>query len=178
MDALEAIRNRRSIKDYLDKPVSRETLQSIVDVARFSPSGSNKNTWRFVVITQRDSLDRLSQTHPYCGWLKSAPAGIAIVIDPASTRYWLEDCCVAAYSIWLATTAQGLGAAWAAMYQSDNPTESERRQQFVRETLSIPDTLLVPIVLAIGYHESLPPTKKRPELKDIICWDRYPSGDI
>ncbi|MBI4282969.1 MAG: nitroreductase family protein [Chloroflexi bacterium] len=173
MDTIEALRNRRSVKSYLAKPVPRETLQALVDLARLSPSGSNKNSWRFIAITQNETLARLSQTHGACKWLNAAPAGIAIVVDPASTRYWLEDCSVAAYSIWLAATAQGMGAAWAAMYQSDNPDETQRRQQFVREILSVPDNLLVPMVLAIGYPESQPAAKKRPELKEIIYWDRY-----
>lgn len=44
-----------------------------------------------------------------------------------------------------------LGAAWAAMYQSENLEESARRQQFVRQILSIPDNLAVPMVLGVGY---------------------------
>lgn len=91
MDVFEAIRTRRSIKNYLATPVSPETLQTLVDLARLSPSGANKNSWRFVVITQRDTLEYLGQAHPNCKWLSSAQAGIAIIIDPTSTRYWLED---------------------------------------------------------------------------------------
>ncbi len=177
MDFNEVLRTRHSVKSYLSTPLPREKLETLIDFARLSPSGANKNTWRFLLITQHDSLKRLSQTHGACKWLNAAPAGIAIVIDPTSTRYWLEDCSIAAYSIWLAATAQGLGVAWAAMYQSDNPDETKRRQQFVRETLSIPDNLLVPMVLAIGYPESQPPPKSRPELKNIICWERYNDGD-
>ena len=173
MDVNEALRSRRSIKNYRPTPVSRETLETLVNLARLSPSGGNKNTWRFVVITQRDILERLGQTHPNCKWLSSAQAAIAVVINPASTRYWLEDCSIAAYSLWLAATAQGLGAAWAAMYQCGNPAETERRQQFVREALAIPDKLLVPMVLAIGYAESIPPVKPRPKLEEVICWNRY-----
>lgn len=176
MDTIEAIRNRRSVRAFLPTPVPREKLEGLIELARLSPSGANKNTWRFLLITQRTSLERLSQTHGACKWLSAAQNGIAIVVDPASTRYWLEDCSVAAYTIWLAATAQGLGASWAAMYQGDNPDETKRRQQFVRETLGIPDNLMVPIVMAIGYPESQPPAKNRPEVKDIICWDRYPSS--
>ncbi|MBI2852803.1 MAG: nitroreductase family protein [Chloroflexi bacterium] len=173
MDAIEVIRNRRSIKSYQSTPVSRETLQNLVDLARYSPSGANKNSWRFVVTTDRESLQNLSQIARTCSWFGSAPAGIAIAIDPASTRYWLEDTSVAAYLICLAAAAQGLGAAWAAMYQSDNPEESKRRQDMVRQILSIPDSVMVPMVLAIGYPESQPPPRTRPELKDILFWERY-----
>jgi nitroreductase len=173
MDAIEAIRNRRSVRAFLTTPVPRERLEALADLARLSPSGANKNTWRFLLITQKGSLERLSQAHVACKWLSAAPSGIAIVIDPASTRYWLEDCSVAAYLIWLAATAQGLGASWAAMYQSDNAEETKRRQQFVREILVVPENLMVPMVLSIGYPESQPAAKNRPELKNIICWDRY-----
>ena len=155
----------------------REALLELVDVARRSPSGVNKNPWRFVIITERNTLDNLSQAHPYCHWLSSAQAGIAIVADPASTQYWLEDCCIAAYSIWLAATAQGLGMSWGAMYQSDNAAESERRQGFVRKVLSIPDSMQVPMVLGIGYPQASPPEKKRPDLEEIVCWERYALGD-
>lgn len=173
MDAIEAIRTRRSIKSYQPTPVSRETLQDLVDLARYSPSGANKSAWRFVVTTERGSLQRLSQIAPTCSWLATAPAGIAIAIDPASTRYWLEDTSVAAYLICLAGTAQGLGVAWAAMHQSDNPEESKRRQDMVREILSIPGSFMVPMILAIGNPGTQPPPRTRPELKDILFWERY-----
>ncbi len=177
MDVTEALYTRRSIKNFSTTPVPREALLALVDVARYSPSGNNKNSWRFVLITQREALDRLSQAQPYCRWFSSAQAGIALVTDPGSTRYWLEDCCVAAYSICLAAMVRGLGVAWGAMYQSDNDVESDRRQRLVREILSIPDKLLVPMVMGVGYPQASPPERKRPDLEEIICWERYTLGD-
>lgn len=173
MDALETIRTRRSIKDFAPTPVSKETLLALVDAARYSPSGANKNSWQFVVVTERDALVRLSTAHAHCHWLATAQAAIVILIDPASTRYWLEDCCVAAYSIWLAAAGQALGVAWAAMYQSDDSGESERRQALVRETLTIPGKFNVPIVLGVGYPQKQPPARKMPPLNNIIQWGRY-----
>lgn len=169
----ELLRQRRSIKEFEPTPVSRGTLLDLVEAARFSPSANNKNPWRFVLVTERQALDRLSETHPYCRWLHSAQAAIAIAVDPTATRYWLEDCSIAAYSIWLAATAKRVGVAWAAMYQSDNPAESERRQQFVRDILGIPATLAVPMVLGIGYFDKVPPEKPRPELREIVHFERY-----
>lgn len=177
MDVNEALRTRRSIKNFSATPVPREVLLELVDVASYSPSGVNKNPWRFVIITERNTLDHLSQTHPHCRWLALAQAGIALVVDPASTRYWLEDCCIAAYSMWLAATARGLGVAWGAMYQSDDATESERRQRLVREVLSIPDRIQVPMVMGVGYPQASPPERKRPDLEEIVCWERYAFGD-
>lgn len=177
MDTIEAIRIRRSIKSFQPTPVPRETLENLVDLARYSPSGANKNPWRFVVTTDRDSLQKLSQVARTCGWLASAPAGIAIAADPAVSRYWLEDTSVAAYLICLAGAAQGLGVAWAAMHQSDNPEEGKRRQDLVREILSIPASLMVPMILAVGYPAAQPPPRTRPELKDILFWERYATNE-
>ena len=173
MDINEALRTRRSVKNYSDKPVSAHILSDLVDIACYSPSGANKNPWHFVIITERNTLDRLSEVHIHCRWFSSAQAGIAIVVDPASSRYWLEDCSVAAYTICLGAMAYGLGAGWAAMYQSDDAAESERRQQLVRELLTIPDTMNVPMVLAIGYPQARPAERKRAALEDISCWERY-----
>ncbi|MDO8472714.1 MAG: nitroreductase family protein [Dehalococcoidia bacterium] len=173
MELTEVLRNRRSIKNFDARPVPQEDLVKLIDVARYSPSGNNTNPWRFVVITDRKTLDRLAEAHPYCRWLGSAPAGIALLADPVLTRYWLEDCCIAAYSIWLAATELGLGVAWAAMHQSDNASESERRQTLVGEILSIPGGFRIPIVLGVGYPSVTPGEKKRPPVHDIVFWQRY-----
>lgn len=173
MDITEALRTRRSIKNFSDKPVPPQILSELVDTARYSPSGGNKNSWHFVIVTERKTLDHLSQAHPHCRWFSSAQAGIAIVVNPSSTRYWLEDTSVAAYSICLAAMAHGLGVAWAAMYQSDNAAESERRQQFVREVLSVPNGLSIPMVLGLGYPQSSPPLRKMPALEEIIHREHY-----
>lgn len=177
MDIIEALRTRHSTKNFSQEPVSLKLLSELVDISRHSPSGSNKNPWRFILITERKTLDHLSQAHPYCGWLASAQAGIAIVVDPASSRYWLEDCCLAAYSIWLAGMAHGLGTAWAAMYQSDNTPETERRQKFVRQILSVPDKLQVPMVLGIGFPMPSSTQRKLPEVEEIVFREYYSARD-
>lgn len=174
MDTIEALRFRRSCKDFLETPVPAAILSDLVDVARYSPSGANKNTWRFVIVTERRALDRLSEVARTCTWLHSAQAAIAVIIDPASTRYWLEDCSVAAYTICLAGEARGLGVAWAAMHQSDNAEESARRQKAVREVLCLPDALYTPMIMGLGYRKSPPAEKKRPELNEIVYWENYP----
>ncbi|MBI4282554.1 MAG: nitroreductase family protein [Chloroflexi bacterium] len=176
METLQVLQTRRSIKSFLPKPVPQDTLLKLIDVARYSPSGANRNPWRFVVTTQKDTLTRLGGIARTCSWLASVPAGIAIVADAAATRYWLEDCSIAAYTIWLTATDLGLGAAWAEMYQSDNSEESERRQNSVREILSIPDNLSVPMVMGVGYPDQPPAERQRLAVEDIIRWESYASG--
>ncbi|MDO8692083.1 MAG: nitroreductase family protein [Dehalococcoidia bacterium] len=173
MDALSAISSRRSTKQYTGDPVPREILQRLVEAAYCSPSGANKNPWQSIVVTDRGLLDRLAEAHPYCGWLKSAQAAIVIAADSAKSRYWLEDCCAAAENIWIAATALGLGAAWAAMYMSDNPEETARREGVARETLGIPDSLRVPLILGLGKPATQPGDRKRPPLTEIVHWGKW-----
>ncbi len=47
----------------------------------------------------------------------------------------------------------------------------------MREVLSIPDSMQVPMVLGIGYPQASPPEKKRPDLEEIVHWERYALGD-
>ncbi len=173
MDIIEAIRTRRTIKDFAETPVAKEILLEVIDAARYSPTGGNKNSWRFILITSRRTLDSLGETHPHCRWFHLAQAGIALVINPISTRFWLEDCCVVAHTIWMAAHEKGLGLAWAAMYQADDREESERRQRYVRRMLGIPAGIQVPIVLGLGYPKATPPTKKRPGVEELILWESY-----
>ncbi len=175
MELIEGWKTRRSIKSFLPKQVPQETLLKLIDIACYSPSGANKNPWRFVITTNPENLTRLGEAHRACKWLATAPAAIAVAADASVSKYWLEDSCVAAYSIWLAATGLGLGAAWAAMYQSDTKEESDRRQKFVREIFSIPENLYVPMVMAVGYPDQAPAERKRLETKDIISWERYTS---
>ena len=51
MDVLEAMRDRKSTRAYLDTPVARATIESILDAARWAPSGVNCQPWQVAVVT-------------------------------------------------------------------------------------------------------------------------------
>ncbi len=173
MELIEALHARRSIKSYTSKPLARELLLEILDATRYTPSGANRNNWRFVVTTNHETIEKLAAVQPYSKWLASAKAAIAVAGDPAISKYWLEDCCLAAYSIYLAALAKGVGVGWSAIYQSDNSEEDERRQTGVRELMGIPKDLKAPIVLGLGYPEGQPAPRKMITLEETVFWERY-----
>ena len=51
MDVIKAIKTRFSIRAFLDKPVNQETVKSILDTARWAPSGGNLQPWQVAVVT-------------------------------------------------------------------------------------------------------------------------------
>ncbi len=50
MDVITALRNRKSVRAYLDKPVTRRQIERILDAARHAPSGANTQPWRVIVL--------------------------------------------------------------------------------------------------------------------------------
>ncbi|HCV99757.1 MAG TPA: nitroreductase, partial [Verrucomicrobiales bacterium] len=51
MEVTEAIRNRKSTRAFLPKPVDREIITSILECARWAPSGVNSQPWQVAVVT-------------------------------------------------------------------------------------------------------------------------------
>lgn len=172
MDVWEAIRKRRSIKKFADRELGKEVILRLVEAGRLAPSGQNKQPWEFVITTDRTKLQELSKCSRGSAWLAGAAAGIAVVGDPETGKYWLEDCCVAAENMWLAATAMGLGFAWAAIYQTDK-LESDRREGFVREVLKIPEKYRVVLVAGLGYPVGEPNPKEFRDKEKMIHWEQF-----
>ena len=108
MDALEAIRKRRSVRDFTGDPVPREDLEKIVDAGRMAATGFNRQPWEFIVITNPEMIDKLKVA---AQWMENAGAVIAVTLDP-TTKYWLEDGSAAVENMLIASTALGYGSCW------------------------------------------------------------------
>ncbi len=81
MEALEAIQRRRTIRKFTGEPVAREDVEKIVDAGRLAATGNNWQPWDFVVVTDRETIDRLKVASE---WMEQAGAIIAVVMDSSS----------------------------------------------------------------------------------------------
>lgn len=112
MDALEAIRRRRSTRRYTGEAVSKSDLETIVDAGRLAATGSNRQPWDFVVVTDRAMIEKFRVVG---AWMEKAGAVVAVVMDPAS-RWWVEDGSAAIENMLLASVTRAMeGAGWKAM---------------------------------------------------------------
>lgn len=59
MNTYESILTRRSTRKYLNKPVSKELLEKIIETGRYAPSGGNSQSNHFIVIQNKQIIDRL-----------------------------------------------------------------------------------------------------------------------
>jgi nitroreductase len=161
MDALEAIRKRRSVREYTGEPIPREDLETIVDAGRLAATGSNRQPWDFIVVTERAMIEELKVA---ARWMEKAGAIIAVVMDPSS-RWWLEDGSAAVENMLIASTALGYGSCWLEGYTLP-------REEAFKTLLGIPEDrrllTLVPIGVPIAW-----PMKEKKSLDEVIRWETY-----
>jgi nitroreductase len=165
VDALEAIRKRRSVRRYTGDPIPREHLLQIVDAGRLAASGNNRQPWEFVVVTDRGLIDQLKVASQ---WMDKAAAIIAVVMDPTS-RWWMEDGSAAVQNMLVAATALGYGSCWLEGYTI--PREEE-----FKILLGVPPGKRLLTLVPVGIPVEWPVKEKKP-LSAVVFWERYPQTD-
>ena len=161
MDALEAIRKRRSVRKYTGQPIPRTDLETIVDAGRLAATGGNRQPWDFVVVTDRELIDQLKVA---AEWMSQAGAIIAVVLDPA-TRWWIEDGSAAIENILIAATALGYGSCWLEGWTL--PHEHE-----FKELLRVPEEKRLLTLIPLGVPVEWP-TREKKTLEQVIHWNSY-----
>jgi nitroreductase len=161
MDALEAIRKRRSVRQYTGDPIPREDLETIVDAGRLAATGGNRQPWEFIVVTERETIELLKVA---AQWMDKAGAIVAVVLDD-STRWWVEDGSAAIENILIASTALGYGSCWLEGWTL--PREDE-----FKELLGIPGERRLLTLIPIGVPVEWP-TREKKSLDEVLYWERY-----
>ena len=143
---IQTIFARRSIRKYTVEPVSETDIKTLLEAAMAAPSASNRKPWQFVVVTERQTLDRLAEVHPHGKMLFEATLCIAACGDLTEMeRFWVQDCSAATENLLLAATALGLSAVWLGVYPR------EERVAAVRQVLGIPETIVPLNLISIGH---------------------------
>lgn len=168
---LDAIHHRRSVRNFTGEPVSKDDLQTILEAGMAAPSAVNYQPWEFVVITDRDTLNRLADGLPYAKMLYQAGAAIIVCMVPNkafghSPDFALIDASLAGENILLAIEALGLGAVWTAVYPD------EARIDCARAILNIPLDVIPLNVIPIGHPTGEDQPKDKFNRKNIH-WEKY-----
>ncbi len=163
MDVLEALKTRRSIRQYQTKPVPREVLDDIVDCARLSPTANNKQPWSFVVVTDAAVRQRVADFTEYGKFIAIAPALVVVFCEDC--KYYMEDGAAATMAVLLAAHGHGLGTCWVAGDKKPYAAELNR-------LLGVPPTVKLISLIPVGYPAAVPKPSKRP-LADVLHRERY-----
>ena len=172
---------RESCRAYQDKPVSRDTLTHLIDVAHYSPSGCNAQPWRFIIVDEDEARAKLvaaldDEGLTGCPWGDRVPAFILICEDEAhlmpgvgerygSQHFAQMDIGMAAMALCYEATAMGLGAC---MIGTMN-------QKKLHQAFGIPEERTVRLIITVGYpkKEGAPRKKDRKKLDDIVSYNQW-----
>ncbi len=158
------IEKRRSIRKYQDRPVEPPKVDSLVEAALRAPSSRGINPWEFVVVTDRQLLEKLSCAKSHgASHLRGAPLGIVVCADATKSDVWVEDASIASTFLLLAAESLGLGACWVQIRRRmyDEKTTANEK---IGELLGLPKDLEVESIVAVGYPDEVKPPHGRGEL--------------
>ncbi len=172
---LEFIMKRRSIRRYLEKPVSDKELHMILEAGRWAPSGSNRQPWEFIVIKNREIMRQIFvNTKKFALPLRTAQLGIGIVakISEYSTismtdgsleiqeikEESLTDCALAAMNMILMAWSLDIGSCCI----------GSLNREYTTKILHMNNQDYLPYILAFGYIKGkLPKPSRRKDLNEI-----------
>jgi nitroreductase len=170
MNVYDAIRAKRAIRQFQNKPLPDEIVHQILNAGRLSQSSKNTQPWQFVAIRDRAQLEALSKTGTFAGHLAGAALGVAILTpDPGEKFQTLFDAGQTAAYMQLAAWELGVGSCLASIYEAEQ----------ARAVLSFPADWYLHIAISFGYpaQEAVQPRPPRPEgrkpLDEMVHWDKW-----
>ncbi len=158
METLQAIKTRRSIRKFLDKPVSREISRELLEAAMFAPSAGNEQPWQFIILDEREFLDKVPNICATASMCRQSPLAILVCGDSSLEKYpkfWVQDCSAAIENLLLAAHDRGLGGVWVGIYPLNDRIEAFRR------LLGLPEEITPFALVALGYPNEAPAAPKR-----------------
>ena len=155
-------KTRRSVRQYEDRPVSKEIIEDIVDCGRLAATAINIQPWKFVVVQDADMRKKIAATTDYGKFIAQAP--VCIVVFCEDVKYYLEDGSAATQNILNAAHAHGLGACWVA---GDKKAYAPK----MAEMLGMPANHKLVSLISLGYPAQTPSPSKKP-LSQVIVWER------
>ena len=170
---IDNIMSRKSVRSYTSEPVPQEMVETLLRAGMAAPTAMNRQPWEFVVINDRDTLDKLAGSLRYAKMLSEAPLAIVVCAETMITlkdgtvvenNFWEHDASAATENILLAAEALGLGAVWTAA--------TDDRATIVKDCLGITGTVMPLCVIPIGFPagDEQPKDKWKPEKIHYNRW--------
>jgi nitroreductase len=181
MAIMDIIRHRRSIRLFLDKPVEREKILRCLEAARLAPSAVNLQPWKFIVVDDKKTGEKLFQAsfrgiYFFNQWASKVPVFVVVVIDKhglisnligimRDTLRALLDIGIATEHFILQAEEVGLGTCWMGGFD----------EKGVKRILDIPGNKKVAAIIALGYPDSTEIIKEqeRRKLEEISAFNSW-----
>ena len=181
MALLDLLKQRKSVRDFLDRPVEREKIMMCLEAARLAPSACNSQPWRFIVVDDKQLKNKLcraafSGIYLINSFCKRAPVIVVVISEKSrflariggmfrGTKYYLIDIGVACEHFVLQAEDLGLGTCWIGWFN----------EGAVKSILNVPQHKKIDILIALGYYdrEKLGPEHGREPMDKIASFNSY-----
>ncbi len=176
MDVLEAVRKRRSCRNFVPGSIPREDLLTIVDCARLAPCASNSQKWRFIVTSDLGLVTRIlaqiPRTEKYYptneqGYFEGTNAIITVAL-PGNWAYSRQDAGAAVQTICLAATALGYGSCWV-------EGQIQGCMEQLRDILAVPPGYEIRAMVMLGKARKWPEQPPKKSIDEVVSWQTWGS---
>ncbi|MGE5571794.1 MAG: nitroreductase family protein [Bacteroidota bacterium] len=160
-DLVEAIEQRRSVREFKPDPVPDATISRIVGLGLMAPTAGNVQPWRFWVVKRAEIKAALARAAFGQKFVEEAAVVVVVAAEPdrsaaqygkrGSELYCVQDTAAAVENILLSVVAYGLGACWVGAFDEDT----------ARRALGMPEDVRPVAMVPIGYPKR-DPAGKRP----------------
>jgi len=175
MELFEAIKNRRSIRNYKPDLVPAELVEKVITAGRWAPTGGNKQYWKFIAVTAPNVMKMVKSVSPM--FWGEAPAAIFVCLD--LTRSSMNEearrghgnlAGFPSQNIMLAAHALGLGTCAVGGFN----------KLAIKEVLDIPEDMDPLLLITVGYPNEEPPKKPRRPMSEVAFLNscNNPWGDL
>ena len=169
MDVFTAISQRYSVRAYKATDVEEDKLKKVLEAGRLSPSASNRQDWKFIVVKNRETRRKLAKAAFGQSFIGEAPVVIvACGTEPKAMlacgqpMYTVDVSIACAYMI-LQAYELGLGTCWIGAFKEDE----------AKKILNVPEHVRVVAMTPLGYPNQPPSQKSRKSLDQIVCYEKY-----
>lgn len=166
MNATDAVKTKLDIRDFSKEPVPNKVKMAVLEAGRLTQSGVNSQHWRFILVQNSDSLERLADDSTSGSWVSGANFAVIICTDPKK-GYHLIDAGRAAQDMQLTAWDHGVASGLYTGVRLAN----------MRRDFMVPENLVPTVVVAFGF----PPTKllgkkKRKQLSEVAFLEKFGNG--
>lgn len=164
----DLIRLRRSMRKFTSEELAPEEVVTLLKAALMSPASKRSNSWQFIAVDDKETLDKLSRCKEHgAAFLADAALAIVVMADPLASDVWIEDASVASILIQLQAEDMGLGSCWIQVRERFTATGMSS-DEYVHGILDIPLQLQVLSIIAIG-HKGM---ERKPFDEEHLQWEK------
>ena len=169
MDVFTAISQRSSVRAYKATDVEEDKLKKILEAARLSPSASNRQEWKFIVVRDKETKKKLAKAAFGQSFISEAPI---VIVACGTEPKAMMSCGQPAYTVNVSIACAfmilqayelGLGTCWMGAFKEDE----------TKKILNVPEHVRVVAMTPVGYPDEPPSEKSRKSLNQIVCYEKY-----